>query len=46
MQTEAVYSIGTIGKKWQKEEKAIWLKKQLVQRSYQDEVLEKIISLK
>lgn len=39
-------SIGTPGKKWDDEHRAQWLAEQTIKRSYQDEVLSKIESLK
>ena len=42
MTTEDKYSIGTINKKWDDNDKAKWLSEQSVKRSYQDEVLAKL----
>ena len=46
MDSEQVYSIGTLGKKWGQEEKTTWLGQQEVKRSYQLEVVDKIEALK
>jgi hypothetical protein len=43
--SEAPYSIGTPGEKWGDEEKKQWLAKQLVQRSYQEQVIAKLAHL-
>lgn len=43
--TEQAYSIGTPGQKWGEEEKQQWLSKQLVRRSYQEQVLSKLALL-
>lgn len=40
------YPIGTPGKKWGESEKSEWLAQQHVQRSYQQEVVEKLLPLK
>jgi len=40
------YSIGTAGKKWGTDEKAAWLAAQSIKRSYADEVVSKLQSLK
>lgn len=40
------YPVGTPGKKWGESEKAEWLAQQQVQRSYQLEVVEKLLPLK
>lgn len=39
------YPVGIVGQKWQNEEKAYWLKRQQIKRSYFDEVVAKIESL-
>lgn len=39
---DSVYSIGTQGQPWADAEKALWLAKQDIKRSYQDEVLAKL----
>ncbi len=46
MSEQASYSIGIPGKKWTEVEKKLWLKKQTIKRSYQDEVLAKLEPLK
>ncbi|MDA8622159.1 M14 family metallocarboxypeptidase [Psychrosphaera sp.] len=43
--TEQSYSIGTPGKKWADAEKHQWLAKQLVKRSYQEQVVAKLANL-
>jgi len=43
---ESVYPIGTPGKPWGEEEKALWLSQQIIKRSYADEVLVKLEALK
>ena len=43
---QQVYAIGVKGQKWGEAEKAQWLNGQSVKRSYQDEVLVKILALK
>ena len=43
--SEPVYSIGTQGQPWTTEDKDLWLSKQVIQRSYQDEVLSKLESV-
>lgn len=40
--SDVKYSIGKEGQAWGEEEKALWLEKQTVKRSYQDEVLTKL----
>lgn len=42
----STYPIGTPGQKWGKAEKAEWLAKQVVKRSYRDEVLAKVEKLR
>lgn len=42
---EEEYPIGTRGVKWGAEQKGAWLERQLIKRSYQDEVLSKLQSL-
>jgi len=46
MNTKDRYPIGTLNKKWDDTDKANWLSKQIVKRSYQDEVLAKLEPLK
>lgn len=46
MNTEQTYPIGTPGKKWGEAEKAEWLARQKVQRSYHEEVVAKLENLK
>jgi hypothetical protein len=46
MLKEQMYPIGTPGKKWGDGEKAEWLARQSVKRSYSEEVLEKLLPLK
>lgn len=46
MDHEQAYKIGTPGKKWTAEDKAAWLAKQTVVRTYQQEVLDKLVPLK
>jgi hypothetical protein len=41
----SVYSIGTQGKPWADQEKALWFAQQNIKRSYQDEVLTKLEGL-
>lgn len=43
---QQVYAIGVKGQKWGDAEKAQWLNGQSIKRSYQDEVLVKILALK
>jgi hypothetical protein len=43
---ENYYPIGTPGKPWGAEEKALWLSQQIIKRSYADEVLVKLEALK
>lgn len=43
--SDSVYSIGTQGQPWTDEDKDLWLSKQFIKRSYQDEVLSKLESL-
>ncbi|ALO34251.1 peptidase [Colwellia sp. MT41] len=40
--SDSVYSIGTQGEPWVDKDKALWLAKQNIKRSYQDEVLAKL----
>lgn len=40
------YSIGTVGKPWQSEEKQSWLQSQSIKRSYEEEVVIQIDTLK
>ncbi|KGJ96976.1 M14 family metallocarboxypeptidase [Colwellia psychrerythraea] len=44
--SESVYSIGKKGQPWTNEENELWLSKQDIKRSYQDEVLAKLELLK
>lgn len=46
MITKDNYSIGTPNKKWDENDKAQWLSKQKIKRSYHDEVLSKLEPLK
>ena len=46
MNVEENYPIGTPGQKWTEKENVQWFEVQTIKRSYQDEVVEKIISLK
>ena len=46
MSNEQSYPIGTPGKKWGEAERAEWLTKQKIKRSYAKEVLEKLETLK
>lgn len=46
MNVEENYPIGTPGQKWTEKENVQWFEAQTIKRSYQDEVVEKIISLK
>ena len=46
MNSEENYPIGTPGEKWTEKENVQWFEAQTIKRSYQDEVVEKIISLK
>ncbi|GIU45340.1 peptidase [Shewanella sairae] len=43
---QQVYAIGVKGQKWGDAEKALWLNVQSIKRSYQDEVLAKVLALK
>ena len=45
MKHEQAYPIGTPGKKWGEDERAAWLKRQQVQRSYSVEVLAKLAAI-
>ncbi len=40
--SDSVYSIGTQGQPWADEDKHLWLTKQVIKRSYQDEILSKL----
>ncbi|MCP4986770.1 MAG: M14 family metallocarboxypeptidase [Colwellia sp.] len=42
MMNDSVYSIGTQGQPWTDTDKALWLAKQDIKRSYQDQVLAKL----
>ena len=46
MKSEENYPIGTPGQQWTEKENTEWFEAQTIKRSYQDEVVEKIISLK
>jgi len=46
MNQEETYPIGTPGKKWTETENVQWFEQQEIKRSYQDEVVEKIMTLK
>jgi hypothetical protein len=46
MHSEDNYPIGTPGQKWTEKENVEWFEAQTIKRSYQDEVVEKIIALK
>ena len=46
MNQEETYPIGTPGQKWTDTENVQWFEQQTIKRSYQDEVVEKIMSLK
>jgi hypothetical protein len=46
MNQEETYPIGTPGQKWTDTENVQWFEQQEIKRSYQDEVVEKIMSLK
>lgn len=46
MLTTQNYPIGTLGKKWGETEKQAWFNTQKIQRSYKDEVLDKLETLK
>ncbi|AAZ23959.1 MULTISPECIES: M14 family metallopeptidase [Colwellia] len=43
--SDSIYSIGTQGQPWTDEDKDLWLSKQVIKRSYQDEVLSKFESV-
>ncbi len=45
MNVDKINKIGTIGKKWGKEEKDIWYKQQNIKRSYQQEVVAKLANI-
>mgnify|MGYP000700225402 FL=1 len=46
MNQEEIYHIGTPGQKWTEKENVQWFEEQKIKRSYQDEVVEKIMALK
>lgn len=46
MNQESPYPVGTPGQKWGADEKAAWLARQSIKRSYRDEVLSKLETLK
>jgi hypothetical protein len=46
MNSEEKYPIGTLGEKWTEKENVQWFEAQKIKRSYQDEVVQKIIALK
>jgi len=46
MNQEEIYHIGTPGQKWTEKENVQWFEEQTIKRSYQDEVVEKIMALK
>jgi hypothetical protein len=46
MNVEENYPIGTPGQKWTEKENTKWFEAQTIKRSYQEEVVEKIIALK
>jgi len=46
MNNNQTYPIGNQGEKWRETEKAQWLSQQSVKRSYQQEVVEKLVNLK
>jgi hypothetical protein len=46
MNVEENYPIGTPGQKWTEKENTQWFETQTIKRSYQEEVVEKIIALK
>ena len=46
MKDEQTYPIGIPGKKWGEDEKALWLAGQIIKRSYAEEVVAKLDSLK
>jgi len=46
MNQEEIYHIGTPGQKWTEKENVQWFEEQEIKRSYQDEVVEKIMALK
>ena len=46
MSQERIYPIGTPGEKWGEAERARWLQQQSVKRSYQEEVLDRLETLK
>jgi hypothetical protein len=46
MNQEEIYHIGTPGQKWTEKENVQWFEEQVIKRSYQDEVVEKIMALK
>jgi len=45
MNSQQSYTIGTLGKKWGVKEKSAWFAKQVIKRSYQDEVVVKLKAL-
>jgi hypothetical protein len=45
MSFHQAYPVGTPGKPWGEQEKALWLQMQTVKRSYQEQVLEKLAAL-
>ena len=45
MNVEENYPIGTPGQKWAEKENTQWFEAQTIKRSYQEEVVEKIIAL-
>jgi hypothetical protein len=46
MNSEEKHPIGTLGEKWTEKENVQWFEAQTIKRSYQEEVVEKIIALK
>ena len=46
MNQAEIYHIGTHGQKWTEQENVQWFEEQDIKRSYQDEVVEKIMALK
>jgi hypothetical protein len=45
MNAQQPYAIGTLGIKWGQEEKSAWFAQQIIKRSYQDDVVTKILAL-
>ncbi|HEY5715047.1 MAG TPA: M14 family metallocarboxypeptidase [Psychromonas sp.] len=45
MKDQQTHCVTPLPQKWQAEEKLAWLKKQVIQRSYQDDVINRIIDL-